>query len=79
MDPEDLKAYSVQGHNVLPSSRSSVVHRYNQILHPVGCHVADYDLFDSADVAQHCPDLKTTQYAGCIGYGSDDESNVDRT
>lgn len=57
MDPQTMKAISVQGHHVLPTRRA-VIHRDNKILHPVSRDVADDYLVDPADVAQHCTDLK---------------------
>lgn len=57
MNPETMKAISVQGHHVL-AARRAVIHRDNKILHPVGRDVADDYLVDPADVAQHGADLK---------------------
>ena len=56
MNPETLETYPAQGYHV-HSASSAVVHRYNQILHSVGCDVTDDHLFDTADVAQHGSDL----------------------
>jgi hypothetical protein len=57
MNPETMKAISVQGHHVL-APRRAVIHGDNKILHPVGRDVADDYLVDPADVAQHGADLK---------------------